>query len=399
MSSLSLRDVALLEVSQIMREESEVFRSSDTASTLLGYLQETNHYEVSVVGEDKIGLVTLRDLLNVSHPERTKLSRIWKFVGTLSPDDQVSEAVELMFQTDTRAVPIVENGNVVGILSQVEVTQALSNAQELKGVLVKDVMKLPVITIEKGGKVSSTRRLMLDHKISHLPVLDRDRLLGIITARRIVYPFIAPVRRTETGEVIGEAIRRLDGPVEGVMDLNPFIVEPTTPCLRVARGFIEEGKSACIVTGGRGEALGILTPRELVFLLRRYWVEEKERVPIYIVGLTEEEEGFFEVSVAEEKIRRVIEKNMRFYPEIEEVTVRLRRRDIGGNRTRYMLTARIHGPYRQLYSEAQDWDLLKAFDDLCEELDRSMKKTKQERIERPSRRKIGRPTQRKIGNP
>lgn len=397
LSSLSLRDVALLEVSHIMREGSEVFRSSDTASSLLGYFRETNIYEAPVVGENKIGFVTLRDLLNVSHPERTRLGKVWKFVGVLRPDNRISEAVELMIQNDTRAVPIDGDSSAVGILSQVEVAQALSDARELKEIPIKDVMMHPVITIEKGSKISSARRLMLDRRISHLPVLNKDRFLGVVTARRIVYHFIAPLSGTVTGEFIGEAVRRLDGAVEGVMDLHPFTAEPQTSCMKVARGFVKEEKSACIVTGVGGEVLGILTPKELVSLLRRLWIEE-EKVPISIVGLTEKE-GFFEASVAEEKLRRVIERNMRFYPEIEEVTVRLRRRDVGGYRTRYMLTARIHGPYKQLYAEAEDWELMMAFDDLCDELDRSMKKTKQERIERPSRRKIGKPTQRKIGVP
>ena len=389
MSSQSIRDIALLKLSQAMREGPEAFSPSDTASKLIGYFYETDLYEAPVVGEGKIGLVTLRDLLRVVHPHRTRLRRIWRFVGTLTPDSRILEAAEIMSRNDTRAVPIVEGNHVVGIISQVEVTRALSSAQELREIPVRKVMKHPVITVEKGSRISSAMRLMLDHRISHIPALDGKRILGVATARKIVYHFISPASGTEPGERVGEAIGRLDGPVEGIVDPQPFTVDPQTPCLEVAQGFTEQEKSACIVTGVGGELLGILTPKEIVSLLLRLRVEE-EGVPIYIVGLTDEE-GFFEVSVAEEKIRRVIKKNMRFYPQIEEVTVRLKRRDVGGKRTRYQLKARVHGPVRQFYAEAKGWDLLTALDELCNDLDSSLKRAKQEPRKRPTKRKIHRP--------
>jgi len=397
LSSPSVKEVAMLQVSQFMRTVPRVFSPSDTASKLLGYFYETDLYEAPVVGEGKIGLVTLRDLLNVVQPDQTKLNNLWKFLEVLSPDEPISQAIEVMFQNDTRAVPIVEDNKVVGIISQVEVAQAFSNARELREILVTKIMKHPVITMEKGSKISSARRLMLDHKISHLPVLDRLNLVGVITARNIAHHFIIPEKGIERGIRTPEMIGRLDGPVEGVMDPTPFTVEPQTSALETTRVFGEEGeKSSCIVTGVGREVLGILTPKELVTLLRGLLAEEK-KLPISIIGLKQDD--FFEASAAEEKVRRVIEKNIRFYPPIEEVTIVLNRRNLGGNRTRYEATASIHGPYRQFHTTAGGWDLLAVFDELCDEVDRSLRRKKQELLEQPKQRRIGRPTQRKIGRP
>ena len=396
MSSPSVREIAMLQVSQFMRTVPRVFSPSDTASKLLGYFYETDLYEAPVVGEGKIGLVTLRDLLDVVQPDKTKLNTVWRFLQVLSPERPISEAIEAMFQNDTRAAPVAEDNEVIGILSQVEVAKAFSNARELVDILVTKIMKRPVITIEKGSKISSARRLMLDHKISHLPVLDGLNLVGVITAKHIAYHFIVPEKRRERGERIGESIGRLDGPVEGVMDPKPFTEEPQASALDTACVFGEEEKSSCIVTGVGKEVLGILTPKELVTLLRGLLVEEK-KLPISIIGLKQDD--FFEASAAEEKVRRVIEKNIRFYPPIEEVTVVLDRRNLGGNRTRYEATASIHGPYRQFHTTAGGWDLLAVFDELCDELDKSLRRKKQELLEQPKQRRIGRPTQRKIGRP
>ena len=396
LSSPSVKEIAMLQVSQFMRKVPDIFSPSDTASKLLGYLYKTDLYEAPVVGEGKIGLITLRDLLNVVQPDKTKLNNLWRFVEVLTPDKPIQQAIEAMFQNDTRAVPIVENGKVVGILSQVEVAKAFSEAQDLKEIPVGKIMKQPVITIEKGSRISSARRLMLDHKISHLPVLDGPNLIGVITAKHIAYHFIIPATGTDRGERIGRSIGRLDGPVDGVMDPKPFTEDPQTTALETTCVFGEEEKTSCVVTGIGKEVLGILTPRELITLLRGLLTEEK-KLPISIVGLKQED--FFESAAAEEKIRRMIEKNIRLYPPIEEVTIVLNRRNVGGNQTRYEATASIHGPYEQFHTTAQSWDLLVLFDELSEELDRMLRNKKQELTKPSKQRKIGQPTQRKIGRP
>jgi CBS domain-containing protein/ribosome-associated translation inhibitor RaiA len=386
----------MLQVSQFMRKVPDIFSPAETASKLLGYLYKTDLYEAPVVGEGKVGLITLRDLLNVVQPDKTKLDTLWRFVEVLTPDKPIQQAIEAMFQNDTRAVPIVEKGMVVGIISQVEVAKAFSEAQDLKEITIAKIMKHPVITIEKGSRISSAMRLMLDHKISHLPVLDGPNLVGVITAKHIAYHFIIPSTGTKRGERIGEEIGRLDGPVDGVMDPKPFTEEPQTTALETACVFGEEEKSSCIVTGVEKEVLGILTPKELITLLRGLLTEEK-KPPISIIGLKQDD--FFESAAVEDKIRRVIEKNIRFYPPIEEVTIVLDRRNVGGNQTRYEATANVHGPYQQFHTKAQGWDLLVLFDELSQELDRMLRNKKKELEDRTKQRKIGRPTQRKIGRP
>lgn len=389
LSSSTIKDIAMLEAFQLMRGVSEIFSSSETVSRLIGYFNETDFYEAPVINEGKIGIVSLRDLLDIVQPQRTRLSHVWKSVGSIGPNGNTLEAVEILFQNDTRAIPVVEGNKIVGLLSQVEIARALSDASELKEILVTKVMRHPVITIDSQRKISSARELMLERKISHVPVVTAGKILGFATARSIVYSFIIPTNKTEPGERIGEMYGRMDGPVSGIVDPNPFTVGPQASCQEVSRGFMSTGKSACLVVGIGGELLGILTPREIVSILRGA-KGEADKLPVSIVGLTERD-GFFESAVAEEKLRRVIERNLRFYSQIQEVVVRLERKNLGGERTRYELTAHVRGPQKQLHAEAQGWDLLKVFDELCEDLDRLMRKSKSDPRERPSRRKVQAP--------
>jgi ribosome-associated translation inhibitor RaiA len=138
------------------------------------------------------------------------------------------------------------------------------------------------------------------------------------------------------------------------------------------RGFQERGKSACFITDARGAILSIITPRELMRALLRYMVEEE--LPVYIMGLSDED--FFERAVAEEKVRRVARRGMRFRPDITEVSIRIKGSQTKGNRTRYDLTARALSPDDQINAEAEGWDLLKVFDELCDKLGKAIGRSK-----------------------
>jgi ribosome-associated translation inhibitor RaiA len=110
----------------------------------------------------------------------------------------------------------------------------------------------------------------------------------------------------------------------------------------------------------------------------------EEELPVYIMGLSDED--FFESSIAEDKLRRVVERGMRFRPDITEVSVRIKRAQRKGERTRYDLTARALSPNDQTIAEAEGWDLLETFDELCSTLERALRRTKQEQPRQRRRR-------------
>jgi ribosome-associated translation inhibitor RaiA len=169
------------------------------------------------------------------------------------------------------------------------------------------------------------------------------------------------------------------------MDAQPITVEPDATALEVARGMMNRSKSACLITDQSGAVYGIITPRELLPLIAKP-VSEAE-LPVYIVGLTDED--FFERGVAEEKLRRVVTRNMRIHPGINEVSIKIKRQQNKGERTRYEVTARVISPNEQFNATTQGWDLLAAFDGLLENLDSTLKRAQRKPL-KTARRGRGR---------
>jgi CBS domain-containing protein len=112
-------------------------------------------------------------------------------VVTAGRNDALTLADDLMKTKGIRHLPVVEDGRLVGILTQRDLFQAaMSSAmgfgekarkEFLKTVLVKEVMTEEVVTIAPDADAREAARRMLDRKVGCLPVLEDTKLAGIVS--------------------------------------------------------------------------------------------------------------------------------------------------------------------------------------------------------------------------
>ncbi len=129
---------------------------------------------------------------------------------TATPDTPIVEAHKLMVEHKIRRLPVVENGELVGIVTLGDIRGAEpSEATSLSiwelnylisRIKVREVMKSPVVTVSPETPIREAARLMLENKIAGLPVMDGDRLVGIITESDI-FRMLVEAWETERGEV------------------------------------------------------------------------------------------------------------------------------------------------------------------------------------------------------
>ena len=378
-----MRELAFTEIRDILPDTYEAFTPEDTASKVLGALEKAGLYEAAVSMEGSVGIVTVRDMLDVEQPARTKIEGIWRGTGSVAPEGTVLDAAEALVRNNIRAVPVAEAGRIVGLVSQVDIVNAMCGAPELSGHPAKELIRSPVFSLDINERVSSARRLMLERGISHVPVVEYGRLVGEVTAEGIVRAFITPASKTTKGERVGRRTPRFPGKVTGIIDTHPLSVVQEASVLDVACAMRDQRKGACYMVGERGRILGVLTPRELMAPLLA--LREARELPVYIMGLSDED--FFERGVAEEKVRRMVRRSMRLRPDIGEVSVNVKSSQTQGERTRYELTGRALTQEGQINARAEGWDLLAVFDELCDTLGKAIRRSKPEPPGRTRRRR------------
>lgn len=109
-------------------------------------------------------------------------------VITASPKDTIEDAIQLMRRFSIRHLPVIENGKLVGLVTESNLRAYLSSEQ-LQTPL-KEVMILNPITVDPETSIDEVARIIYKYKIGGLPVVSGEKLVGIITITDILEAFI-----------------------------------------------------------------------------------------------------------------------------------------------------------------------------------------------------------------
>jgi len=100
----------------------------------------------------------------------------------ISPDQTVHEALALMADYDVGALMVMSGSRLVGILSERDYARkGILRGHHSKDTLVREIMTSPVVSVTPQHSVDDCMNLMTDGHFRHLPVLDGDRVVGIIS--------------------------------------------------------------------------------------------------------------------------------------------------------------------------------------------------------------------------
>lgn len=106
---------------------------------------------------------------------------------TTRPDMPVREAVALLAKRRIGALPVVESDRVVGIMSERDVIYCLeSHGAPILDWTVAQIMTAPAITVDRDKTVLSALSMMTKRRIRHLPVVQDERLIGIVSIGDLV---------------------------------------------------------------------------------------------------------------------------------------------------------------------------------------------------------------------
>lgn len=107
-------------------------------------------------------------------------------VFVFSQNASIKDVVDLMIENNIGSVIILENDKIVGIVTERDlVTKVLTKGLDLN-IPIKEIMSHPVITISPNERVEKAAEIMTENKIKKLPVVENNKLLGIITLTDIV---------------------------------------------------------------------------------------------------------------------------------------------------------------------------------------------------------------------
>jgi CBS domain-containing protein len=181
-----------LHASSVTEKKVAVIFPEEEVKNILKSVGEPGPTMLPVVEKEKlIGVVTKADLLPLVTSKNQLHSIMQKKVHTVNLDDRVVHARRVMITNNVARLPVLEEKKLVGIISDVEIALAFASLKKsfsvgrqkhrLDELLVKDVMRTPVVWSNPSMSISDAAKLMQKQNIGALPLLENDKLVGMVT--------------------------------------------------------------------------------------------------------------------------------------------------------------------------------------------------------------------------
>lgn len=104
----------------------------------------------------------------------------------VGPADPVAAVCRRLEDEHVGSALVVEEGALVGIITERDVVRAVADGVDPEKALASDYMSRMLTTIATDETMAEAARLMTSQRIRHLPVVDRDQLVGVLSIRDIV---------------------------------------------------------------------------------------------------------------------------------------------------------------------------------------------------------------------
>jgi CBS domain-containing protein len=121
--------------------------------------------------------VQIKDIL------RDKGGTVW----SISPEQTVFEAIKMMAEKNVGALLVTKAGKLMGIISERDYTRKVAlKGRSSKDTPVGEILSTTLIRVSPDHTVAECMRLMTEHRVRHLPVVEGEKILGVVSIGDLV---------------------------------------------------------------------------------------------------------------------------------------------------------------------------------------------------------------------
>jgi CBS domain-containing protein len=261
-----------LKARDIMSSKPIVMHKDDRLENVLDAMRRHNVSKLPVVDRDRlVGVVSDGDVLEELGAFRNRSiepstlhvsSAMRKDFPVAVPDTDLKVVIEHCKKEGMGLLPVIDHdpgGKLVGVITKADLLPLVTSTTPLR-----DVMKRQLHSVEPADRLVHARRMMMDHGIERLPVLEAGRIVGILSEMDIALA-LDEFKKKYPPEHQKHQIKNLL--VEDVMRREVVTAGPDTPASKAARLMRDRGIGGLPVTEDGDRIAGMVTRTDLIRLL------------------------------------------------------------------------------------------------------------------------------------
>ena len=181
-----------LHASSVTDKEIECISPDTDVETILKKVGKPGPTMLCVVDNSNLkGVITKADLLHLVKSKKQIREIMKKKIHTVSPDDRVIHARRVMITENVARLPVVEKGDLVGMISDNEIAFSFAyikrsfplgrQKHRLDELYVGDVMKTPAVWTEPNMSAVTAANIMIKKNLGALPIVENGKIIGIVS--------------------------------------------------------------------------------------------------------------------------------------------------------------------------------------------------------------------------
>jgi predicted transcriptional regulator len=269
MSSISVKDVCTKKFSTVYE--------NDALSRCLGLFKKEMPPVLAVMDNKGkyAGVIARRWIIRSRlNPATTKVKTLMRPAPKVDPEVSLSKAAKLMIESGIRQLPVFEGKKLLGFATDENIIHG-AITQEWGNTKIKEIMTKAPHTIEANQPVGAVLSLFREHGISHVPVIDNGKLVGIISIQDIIEHVFQPRRRQTLGEIVGEKVPMLNIPAKGIMT-RPVITVQSETSLKEAEKKMRDFDVSSLPVVTKERLVGIVTKLDFLEPISQMEVSERK---------------------------------------------------------------------------------------------------------------------------
>lgn len=366
-----------MQVKDIMSREIISVEPSETISDAISLMERHHIHEVPVISARRlVGIIDQKCIANKSltNPNAAK---VYSCMGTppavISPEDEMSKAAKLIFDTGLRGLPVCIGSSITGFVSVFDIVSALAPSKDFRQTRSEAVMSPPE-SIGADVDIGNARAIMREKNISRLPVIASDgKLAGVVTIFDLLKS-VKPHERQGFYSMSAETEKTMDIPVSTIMNTEPITAGKNATLNEIASLMVNRKTSGIVITENE-RPIGIITVMDLLEL----YVSGMQPHGLYvqITGLPKEDESLLDT--VERQIRDTVSKLSTMYtPQYFFMHIKTHGdRGISVKRVKYTVHARLKTEKGAFISRACEWDLRDAIGNALDQMEKITIKEKE----------------------